>query len=103
MKFKMEVGITELYTSLVKIPTYMGRSYQNYYMAMITYHMIPFNFIIRYTRYLYYAWFSWIRGPEHFVIMDRRTFEQVQRCEYERGRIKSDEYLEKRLKNLSNR
>jgi len=103
IRFRMEVDQADLMQGKVIVPWYMGKSYSDMCMSIYYYHILPFNFLARYMRYLYYAWFSWTKGPEHFVIMDRRTFEQVQRCEYERGRIKSDEYLEKRLKNLSNR
>jgi len=103
IRFRMEVDQMDLMQGKVIVPWYMGRSYSDMCMSIYYYHILPFNFLARYMRYLYYAWFSWTKGPEHFVIMDRRTFEQVQRCEYERGRVKSDEYIEERLKNLYNR
>lgn len=94
--FKMELTMHDLYTNK-KIPCYMGLSYVNSWKAIYFYHPIPINFIIRYARYIYYFWIRLTRGPEALVIMDRRTFEQVLRTEYERGRKKADEYFENKV------
>jgi hypothetical protein len=103
IRFKMEVDDFQRMQGLVKIPWYMGRSYSDVCMSIYYYHMMPFNYILRYMRYFYYFWFSFTKGPEHFVIMDRQTYHETLRSEYERGREKSDEYFKQEVQQASYR
>jgi hypothetical protein len=102
-RFKLKLDPINFYNDQAVLPKYLGRSYSDLFDASLTYHLIPFNFLFRYMRYLYYAWIMWTRGPECFVIMDRNSYQETLRAEYERGRERADEWFKQEVQQAAYR
>ncbi len=84
-KFKTIIGYQELVMGWNKVPFGYGRSYSLYTAAEIVYHPIPINFIVRYSRNLWYVILWLVLGPEKIVMMKRDDLQAVTQKAYEDG------------------